>query len=302
LARRGAYGGWLKYYTATSNGFRIKDFDLRHTIESAQPLTFHADYNLAEGTLEYAAGDKVIRAVCLGNSKECTVRLHSNDMAFAKKEFAKRFALNDDMERIYARISTDQFVVSAIERYHGMRVTMNDPWETTLCFIMSQYNNVKRIRLIIKRFVSEFGPEILDGDGKTVGKGFPSSGDLIGRTEADFRGCGAGFRAKYIKSAADYCTNNLDLYKLHNKSYDKIKEELMRISGVGDKVADCIALMGYGKMEAFPIDVWVKRTLEGVYFDGKKKKIGDLHRFAEERWRPYAGYAQQYIFHGARNM
>jgi N-glycosylase/DNA lyase len=284
------------------NGFKIKDFNLRHTIESAQPLTFHADYNLADGTLEYATGDKIIRAVCLGNAKECTVRLHSSDIDFAKREFAKRFALNDNMNDVYKHISTDDFVVSAIEKYRGMRVTLNDPWETTLCFIMSQYNNVKRIRLIIKRFVSEFGMEILDSDNNVIGKGFPSSADLLEHSEADFRRCGAGFRAKYVKSAAEYCTNNLDLYKLQNKKYEKIKEELVGISGVGDKVADCIALMGYRKMEAFPIDVWVKRTLEGVYFDGKKMKVGELHNFAEKRWNPYCGYAQQYIFHGARNM
>lgn len=292
----------MRYYTATSNGFKIKDFDLKHTIESAQPLTFHADYNLADGTLEYTTRDSVIKVVCLGNSRECAVRLHSNNMDFAKGEFAKRFALNDDMKDIYAHISTDDFISSAIERYRGMRVTLNDPWEASLCFIMSQYNNVKRIRLIIKRFVLEFGPDILDADGRVIGKGFPSSADLLERTETDFRRCGAGFRAKYIKSAVDYCTNNLDLYKLQNKKYEKIKEELMSISGVGDKVADCIALMGYGKMEAFPIDVWVKRSLEGIYFKGKKKKIEELHSFAEKRWSPYCGYAQQYIFHGSRNM
>ena len=76
----------------------------------------------------------------------------------------------------------------------------------------------------------------------------------------------------------------------------------MSISGVGDKVADCIALMGYGKIEAFPIDVWVKRTLEGIYFDGKRKRIGELHSFAGKRWGSYCGYAQQYIFHSSRNM
>ena len=291
----------MKYYTITPNGFKIRDFDLRHTIESAQPLTFHADFNLADGTLEYSTRDRLVKVTCLGNSKECTVSLQSDDMDFAKKEFVKRFALNDDMKEVYEHIATDDFVTTAIEKYRGMRVTLNDPWETTLCFIMSQYNNVKRIRLIVKRFVAEFGPDILDGEGKVIRKGFPSNEDLLGHTEMDFRRCGAGFRAKYIKSAADYCTNNLDLYKLQNKDYDKIKEELMDISGVGDKVADCIALMGYGKMEAFPIDVWVKRTLESIYFSGRAKKIPELHGFVEDRWPINRGYVQQYLFHYVRN-
>lgn len=292
----------MDYYTFTSEGIRVRDIDIRHTVESAQPLTFHADYNLGRGVLDYSSGGDFIRTKFSKGSRGCTIRINSQNIARAKRDFAKRFRLGDDMDDIYSHIATDDFMVSSIEKYHGMRVTLNDPWETTLCFIISQYNNVKRIRLIVKRFMRDFGNDILDSDGNVVAKAFPTSSDLTRFTERDFRKAGAGFRAKYIAKAADYCTNNLDLYKLRNKGYDRIKDELMTISGVGDKVADCIALMGYGKMEAFPIDVWVKRTLENVYFKGKEKKIKDLHRFAEERWNGYAGQAQQYIFWNGRNI
>jgi len=286
----------MNYYTFTSNGLKVKDFDIKHTIESAQPLTFYADYNFSDGTIEYPIGNKFLKAIILGTSKSSQVRLISNDLNSAKKDFVKRFRLNDDMQKIYDNIRTDEFMKKAVENYHGMRVTLNDPWETTLCFIMSQYNNVKRIRLIVKNFVAEFGTEILDEKGNLIGKSFPTSADLTKFNEKDFRRCGAGFRAKYITKAAEYCTNNLDLYKLENKNYENIMESLMEITGVGEKVADCIALMGYGKMEAFPIDVWVKRTLENIYFDGKEKRIKDLHKFAEEKWGNNQGYAQQYIF------
>jgi N-glycosylase/DNA lyase len=292
----------MKNYKITDYGVAAEDFDIRHTVESAQPLTFYADYNLAEGNMSYVSGKNLINVVWLGNSRNSKIRLISKDMNFAKREFVKRFALGDNMEKIYKEIATDGFVRASIEKYHGMRVTRNDPWETTLCFIMSQYNNVKRIRLIIRRFVSEFGEEILDDDGNVIAKSFPTSSDLLKFNETDFRRCGAGFRAKYLTKAVDYCTNNLDLYKLENKSYDKIKDELMQISGVGEKVADCIALMGYGKMEAFPIDVWVKRTMETFYFKGKTTNIKEIHKFAEKRWGNFRGYAQQYLFHSARNM
>lgn len=293
----------MKYYTTTPNGFKIKDFDLAHTIESAQPLTFFADYNFGEGIIEYPSGRNFIKATILGNSKSVQARVDATDLDTAKKDFMIRFGLNDNMQDIYKHIDTDKFVHAAIEKYHGMRVTVNDPWEATLCFIMSQYNNIKRIRLIVKNFVKAFGNEIVADDGIILGRTFPTSEELMKFPESDFRAAGAGFRAKYIKEAAEYCTNNLDLYKLKNKSYDKLKEELMTITGVGDKVADCIALMGYGNMQAFPIDVWVKRTLEGMYFNGKPQKIKDLHKFAEERWgASYMGYAQQYIFHSGRNL
>jgi N-glycosylase/DNA lyase len=292
----------MRSYKITDYGISATDFDIGHTVESAQPLTFHADYNLAEGNLSYVSGRNLINVLWLGGSKSCRIRLKSKDMDFAKREFVKRFALNDDMEKIYKEISTDRFVESSIQKYHGMRVTRNDPWETTLCFLMSQYNNVKRIRLIIKRFVSEFGEEILDEKGNVVAKAFPTISDLLECKETDFRRCGAGFRAKYLVKAVDYCTNNLDLYKLENKSYGNIKDELMQITGVGEKVADCIALMGYGKMEAFPIDVWVKRTMEAFYFKGKSTSIKEIRQFAEKRWENFCGYAQQYLFHSARNM
>lgn len=291
----------MDYYTSTPKGLKVRDFDVRHTIESAQPLTFWANYELADGLLEYSSGNNYIKAVFLGGGKSCDVGLNSNNIGFARKEFVKRFALDTDMQRIYKHISTDKYMESSIAKYHGMRVTLNDPWETTLCFIMSQYNNVKRIRLIIRNFVAEFGNDITDEGGKVIAKSFPTSEELTRFSEADFRRCGAGFRAKYITKAAEQCTNSIDLYKLQNKSYDKVKESLMEITGVGDKVADCIALMGYAKMEAFPIDVWVKRTLEGIYFKGKGKKIADLHEFAEDKWGNYRGYAQQYLFHFARN-
>ncbi len=291
----------MNYYTLTSDGLKVKDFDIKHTVESAQPLTFSADYSPEKGKLDYISGTELIRVGFSRNNKDSRIKF-SSSIEIGRKDFIKRFRLNDDMDRIYSHISTDYFVTAAIKKYHGMRLTLTDPWESTLCFIISQYNNVKRIRLIVRRFISDFGEDILDEDNNVIGKGFPTSSELTAFTEKDFLRAGAGFRAKYIARASDYCTNNLDLYKLKNKSYERIKGELMEVSGVGDKVADCIALMGYGKLEAFPIDVWVKRTLENFYFKGREKKIKDLHKFAEDRWGAYKGYAQQYIFHRGRNL
>lgn len=291
------------YYSLTNDGIRIRDFDIRHTIESAQPITFYADYDFSRNMLDYSIGNNFVNVGFSGNERNFEVKLRSSNLDIAKRDFVRRFRLKDNMADIYSSIGTDTFMKNAIRNYHGMRVTLNDPWEATLCFIISQYNNVKRIRLIVKRFMKEFGSEITDKNGKIIGMSFPTSEELTKFTEKDFRRAGAGFRAKYIVEAADFCTNNLDLYMLQNKGYDKVKESLMEISGVGDKVADCIALMGYGKMEAFPIDVWVKRTLEKVYFKGKDRKIKDLHRFVEEQWdKDHRGYVQQYIFWQGRNI
>jgi N-glycosylase/DNA lyase len=112
---------------------------------------------------------------------------------------------------------------------------------------------------------------------------------------------GAGFRAKYIRSVAQACSESFDLDRLYRKGYEEAKEQLMELDGIGDKVADCILLFGYGKLAAFPIDVWIKRVVEHDYFRGRRKSVKEIHRFAEERWDGYAGYAQQYLYHSARN-
>ncbi len=281
---------------------QVKDFDLRHTFESAQPLTFHADYNPALNSLIYASGKNLISVMHVGGTGSGKVMVVSEDLGFASNEVIRRFRLNDNMRSIYKKINTDQFIAESIKRYRGMRLTLNDPWETTVCFIISQFNNVKRIRSIIKNMVARFGEPILDGDNKIIGRAFPSSEILRNASIKELMKCGTGFRARYIKSAAEYCTDNLDLYGLNQNDYYGLKEALMEIDGVGDKVADCIILMGYGNLNAFPVDVWVKRTIEKVYFKGKKKKIKEIHKFAEDMWQNWRGYTQQYLFWHFRQM
>ena len=277
----------------------ISYFSLRYTFECANPLTFFGHYNFSEDILAYPFSGSIMKVKFFGSSKKGKLSIMEGPQN-ARKEVISRFRLKDDLKRIYQSINTDDFMAGAIKKYYGMRVTLNDPWETTLCFIISQFNNVKRIRKITLSIIDRFGSDI-ESTHAAIKKGFPTSEELQDATVKELMECGAGFRAKYIKEAAEYCTNNLDLYRLGRLGYPELKEELMGIKGVGDKVADCIALMGYGKLEAFPIDVWVKRTLERIYFKSKDTKIKDLHRFAEQRWQ-YPGYAQQYLFWAGRHL
>ena len=274
---------------------------MRHTFESANPLTFFGGYDYKNRILTYPAGRTLIKVKFVGDCEKGKLLVFGSDPRI-KKEVVARLRLKDDMEKIYEAIATDSFMEHAIKKYDGMHVTLNDPWETTVCFIISQYNNVKRIRRITRSIVDRFGQDIFDEEGKATMKSFPNTADLAEATAKEFMECGAGFRAKYLKEAVEYCSSSMDLYKIRKLDYDSLKEELMEINGVGDKVADCIALMGYGKLEAFPIDVWVKRTMEKVYFKGKGMKIKDLRAFANERFGNYCGYAQQYLFWHGRNV
>ncbi len=273
-----------------------------YTLESAQPLTFHSDYYRDESTLVYVTGRSIVEARFFGDTEDKRIEARCNGRRIdLKDEIRRRFRLGDDIDELYRRINTDKMISGAIERYRGMRVTLNEPWETTLCFIVSQFNNVKRIRGIVRKIIDNFGEEIYGPDGK-VFHTFPQA-DVIRELKVDdIMRCGAGFRARYIRSAAEYCTDNIDLNRLNGRSYEDIKSELMQIEGVGDKVADCIALMGFGRFEAFPIDVWIKRTVERMYFNGKARRVREIHDFARERWGDTAGFAQQYIFWYGRNV
>ncbi len=281
------------------------DFNLRLSIESGQPLTFSSDYKAVGKKLELLTyvtqKGRIHVESAKNNSRDSIINFdYSGDYTrqSAEREVRTRLGLTDDLQEIYAKINTDQFMDNAISALYGMRVTHNDPWETTLCFLVSQFNNIKRIRLIIRRLINEYGEEQkLDGE---VFHLFPTSESLSRATVQELMKCGTGFRAKYIRSVAEQCSNNVDLGKFYKMNYAKAKEELMELDGIGDKVADCILLMGYNKYEAFPIDTWIKRVVERVYFKGRKKSIKAIHEFASRRWGGFEGYAQQYLFESGR--
>jgi N-glycosylase/DNA lyase len=194
------------------------------------------------------------------------------------------------MKEIYSAINTDTFMERAIAEFYGMRITKSEPWEATLCFVMSQFNNLKRIRHIISNLRNKFGDE--HGQSRK----FPDPKSIAAASLPDIRSCGTGFRDKYLKSVAEEFSSGFNPKRLYRMNYLDAKEELMRLDGRGDKVADCILLFGYNKFEAFPIDVWVKRVVEKAYFKGRKKTTRQIHEFSTERWGKYRGYAQQYLF------
>jgi N-glycosylase/DNA lyase len=270
----------------------VKDFSLRHTIESGQPLTFYSSYSSH-------AGAESLKYVTMLGEIGLTIKGGKLDYSFAggytqssaQAEIISRFALKEDMGRVYKSINTDEFMAGAIKEFYGMRITKNDPWEATICFVLSQFNNLKRIRGIMHSMIGAFGEDT----GRY--RLFPTAQAIANADVKAIRACGTGFRDKYLKSVAQEFAFSFDKEKLYKMKYEAAKERLMELDGVGDKVADCILLFGYNKLEAFPIDTWVKRAMERIYFNGRKRSIKKIHEFAYSRWpRPYLGYAQQYIF------
>lgn len=205
------------------------------------------------------------------------------------------FDLDTNYEELFEGID-DENLNAAARNYPGLKVLRQDPYETVVSFIISANNNIKRIKGIIERICAKYGSEIKDGRGEF--HAFPTAEQLARATEDELRELGCGYRAPYIAETAKAIAEGFDLESLKNTEYDEAKKTLMKLKGVGPKVADCILLFSLEHYNAFPKDVWVKRLMRELY--GVSGNDREIQRFAEEKFGKYAGIAQQYLFHAAR--
>lgn len=242
--------------------------NLRLTMESGQPPKFIWS---REGSkyFRYVGGEKCY--IWYDNNLRCT------------KGF-EEYVLNllragDDLNKIYEKISTDAAIKRAIKNYHGLRVTLSDPWETLVSFICSINNNIPRIRKNVQSLMK---------DGRVL-----TPEEML---RADLSRCSLGFREKFLKETAGLMYS-YDLGKIGKLDYETAKKTLMELPGVGAKVADCVLLYGYGFLQAFPVDVWIQRAMEKYY---RKKKPAEIRKFAGERWGSCAGYANTYLYAAVR--
>jgi N-glycosylase/DNA lyase len=210
------------------------------------------------------------------------------------------FRLDDDLHAIYAEITRDQRVAAMVARYPGLRVLRQEPWECLIAFICSANSNIPRIAQNVETLASHYGsPIVMDGE---VRHAFPTPVQLAEAGEMELRKLGLGFRAPYVARAALLvASGELDLDALVRLPYAEAKAWLMECPGVGPKVADCVLVFSLEKLEAFPIDVWVRRALGEWYFPGQKAPSDRvLLEWAQDHFGRYAGYANQYLFHGRR--
>ena len=210
------------------------------------------------------------------------------------------FRLDDDIDAIYGEICRDRRVAAMVARYPGLRILRQEPWECTVAFICSATSNIPRIHQNMESMADCLGqPMELDGE---VRHTFPSADQLAAAGEGVLRDLGLGFRAPYVVAAAQQvCDGELDLDELIRAPYAEAKSRLMECYGIGAKIADCIAVFSLEKLEAFPVDVWVRRALAEWYFPMQKKPPDRaMVEWAQRYFGRYAGYSQQYLFHGRR--
>ena len=210
------------------------------------------------------------------------------------------FRLDDDIEAVYREINRDPRVAEMVGRYPGLRLLRQEPWECLVAFICSATSNIPRIAGNMESMAESFGePLTLDEETRFT---FPPPSRLAWAGEAVLRSLGLGFRARYLASATlEVADGRLDLESLPDLPYFEAKEKLMALAGVGSKIADCVLAFSLDKLEAFPIDVWVRRALREWYFpDGKAPTDRVLLEWAFDHFGRYGAYSQQYLFHGRR--
>jgi len=207
------------------------------------------------------------------------------------------FNLDQDFDAITASFPDDPWLVKAQDFAPGLRILRQDPWETLCNFICSSLKQIVQIEQINHELRRVFGNEI--GAGL---HSFPDAARLSLATEAKLRTCRLGFRARHLYVAArQIASSEVSLDRIAQLPTADAREQLMRIQGVGEKVANCILLFAYGRAEAFPIDVWVERVLRRLYFHNNPRvKHERLRAFADTHFGPNRGYAQQFLFHWIR--
>lgn len=261
---------------------------MKNTFEITCPRVFDLGLCLDCGqAFRWTEKDGKWQGVAYG--KALTVKQIENKLIFecTKEDFEEIWKNYFDFDCDYEKITAsydDKYLQTAVNEYSGIRILRQEPWEALCSFIISQNNNIPRIKGIVHRLCDTFG----EGDeGK---KSFPSAEKLAKLTVQDLAPLRAGFRAKYIIDAAQkVASGEVDFNKIHENPIKFGREELQKIKGVGAKVAECTLLYGFHKLEAFPVDVWVKRIMAEMYPDG-----------LPECTKGTEGIAQQYLFHWRR--
>ena len=298
----------------------VRDYDLAATLDSGQVFRWRQFENFWHGVI----GKQFVRLTQTENGIHAQAAAPVDDWNFLR-EFLQT---ETDLSAILKTFPDDEPMRAAVASCRGLRLLRQEPWECLASFILSSTKQIVQIRQIVALLCERFGerlappppvgravpcpPPPANGrrlvrhDGahgvmRPANFSFPSPQRIATCSEADLRACKMGFRAPGLLNAArQIAGGQLDLEKIRALDYAAARAELMKLHGVGGKIADCVLLFGYGFDAAFPVDVWIERALQELYFPRRRASDKRLHRFAATHFGPHAGYAQQYLFHFMR--
>lgn len=274
----------------------IDDFDLDHIFDSGQCFRWCKE---GDGSYTGVAHKKIINVNYINHR----IILSNTTLKDYREIWKNYFDLDRDYGKIKKELSEkDPILAQAISFGKGMRILNQDKWETTISFIISQNNNIPRIKKCIESICQSFGEYLGEYRGKDH-YAFPDPEVIAGLSLSDLDICRLGYRAKYILETAKaiYKDRGAALNQLGEAEMGQAQAYLQSLCGVGPKVANCIMLFSMGKSESFPIDVWVKRVMNRVYSIDENDSAAML-AYASEHFSRYGGIAQQYLFYYIREM
>ena len=259
----------------------IKNFALAQVLDCGQCFRWQGEKDKFKG---------------IAHKRQLELSLENEDLIFknvSREEFENIWCDYFDLRRDYGELkrhySFDETLARATSYSPGLRLMKQDAWETLITFILSQNSNIPRIKGMVARLCEHFGQALHEGNNEPAFT-FPSPEDLAKLSASDLAPVKTGYRADYIIDAAKRAADGrLDLKKLQDYPTGEIRTALMEVHGVGPKVADCVLLYGFGRVENFPLDVWMKRVMAKYYPQGFPKELEQT-----------VGIAQQFLFHYIR--
>jgi N-glycosylase/DNA lyase len=312
--------------SATKIIFRVHDYDLAATLDSGQAFRWQEQNDSWVGVI----GKHWVRLTQTSDG------IRAESVApVAGWGFLRDFLQTEiNLAAVLKTFPDDEPMRIAVAACPGLRLLKQDPWECLASFILSSTKQIVQIRQIVSVLCEQFGEPVFSLSSQKGGEGqgeeanyfrvqipspqpsprlgwereknrscfaFPTPQRIAAATEAELRTCKMGFRAPSLLAAArEISEGRFDLERIRRLPHAEARAELMKLRGVGGKIADCVLLFAYGFDSAFPVDVWIERALQRLYFPRRRASEQRLRRFAATHFGPHAGYAQQYLFHYMR--
>lgn len=259
---------------------KIDNFSIAGICRSGQCFRISEQEN---NSYHILAGDRYLEAVQEG--RDCRFLCEEAEFEGFWKDY---FDLETDYGNYIDQIDpADAYLQRASEFGSGIRILRQDLWEMIVSFLISQQNNIVRIRRCIQNICESYGEQRQNSRGD-VYYAFPKPEALAGLGEDDLKAYNLGYRSKYVvRAARDVVSGTFDLTAVSRMPYPRAREELLKLFGVGEKVADCICLFGLHQLQAFPVDTHIRQALQAHYEKG----------FPHERYNGFQGVLQQYVFY-----
>ena len=272
---------------------RPRDYDLAATLASGQAFRWRN----VEGAWEGFIGPRWLRLQQTTEGIAAATAGPPTDRHW----LAHYLQIDVDLDAVARTFPDDEPMRRAVATCRGLRLLRQEPWECLASFILSSTKQIVQIQQIVALLCARFGESLPVPPGHEAVFAFPTVERLALCSESELRDCKMGFRApNLLRTARMIAAGEVNLSHLHALALADARAELMKLPGVGPKIANCVLLFAYGFPQAFPVDVWVMKALRELYFPKRRVSEKRIARFVATHFGPNAGYAQQYLFHYMR--